>query len=334
MKQDELELAYLAGVMDGDGSFGINKLKTKRNPLYFPVLQCRTWRTFIYALQKRFGGTIAITKPHICIDGSEGHSLLNWKLRSQDNVKPALEALIPYLQIKKERAKFLLNFIFDNPFSRGHILSNRDIENRERSYLKMIQFNEWKACHGTISTEVAKEMSEEPKFWSYIAGMMDTDGSFALKRQVQNKGTDVVNARYLPVISLSMTDIRAINYLRKNCNVGKLYTPKNKSTNAGFHYQFGIYTKNESREFLKRVIPFLKSKTEQAQLLLDFCNKSENTKYCKGGISEKELTFREDCYQKMIQLNKYGVYKPSLIGLEAQNWATRRKQQIACSVND
>ena len=61
---------------------------------------------------------------------------------------------------------------------------------------------------------------------------------------------------------------------------------------------------------------------------------SKNTKYCKIGISADELAFREDCYQRMIQLNKYGVFKPSLIGLETQNWVTRRKQRDACSVID
>lgn len=317
MKNNEYEVAYLAGVMDGDGSFSIGKLKGKRNPLYFPLLQCNTWRTFVYSLKENFGGTICTGKVHICKDGSNGHALMHWRLRSQDNVRPVLEKLIPFLQIKRERAEFLLKFILENPFERGIILTNRDVENRERSYLKMIDFNEWRACSGNISSEVSREMSTDPLFWSYVAGMMDTDGSFALKRQVQNKGTDVKNARYIPVISLGMTDMRSINFIRKNCNVGKLYTPRNKSTNAGFHYHFGIYAKDESREFLKRVIPFLKSKKEQAQILLDFCDKSVNTLYCRAGIPDEELAFREDCYQRMIQLNKYGVFKPSLIDMEA-----------------
>lgn len=323
------EFAYLAGVMDGDGSFGIHKLSSKRSPLYFPAMQCCTWRSFIHILQETFGGCIVKGKTHICKDGSEGHALMKWKLRSADNVRPALEKLIPFLKIKKERAIFLLNFINGNPFSRGIVLPKEVLENRERSYIKMMQFNEWKSCNGNISSNLATNMSGDSVFWAYVAGLMDTDGSFALKKQIKNKGTGVINPRYLPVISISMTDVRSINYLRENCNVGKLYLPRNKHTNAGFHYQFGIYTKLECLEFLKRVIPFLRSKQEQAKILLDFCENSKNTKICVWGIPEEELIFREDCYQKIIQLNKYGVYKPSLIGLETQNWATRRKQAEA-----
>jgi UDP-N-acetylglucosamine pyrophosphorylase len=33
--------------------------------------------------------------------------------------------------------------------------------------------------------------------------------------------------------------------------------------------------------------------------------------------NEKELEFREHCYEYIKQLNKYGVYKPTLIDLEA-----------------
>lgn len=332
--REENELAYLAGVMDGDGSFSIGKLPGKKNPLYFPLLQCNSWRSFIQILQNKFGGTVVKGPMHICKDGSLGHALMRWRLRSQDNVRPVLESLIPYLQIKRERAEFLLKFIDEHPFVRGKVLSSNDLEGRERSYIKMIQFNEWRSCDGRVSSDVATEMSTDEIFWSYVAGLMDTDGSFSLKRQKINKGTNVVNPRYLPVISICMTDTRSINFLRKNCNVGKLYIPRNKDTNAGYHYQFGIYTKNECKTFLKSVIPFLRSKKEQAELLLDFCEKSQNTKYCKAGIAPEELVFREDCYQKMIQLNKYGVFKPSLIGLETQNWATRRKQRNACSVID
>jgi hypothetical protein len=334
MENEDIDMSYIAGVMDGDGSFSLCKLQGCRNTLYFPLLQCSTWRSFIDFLKEKIGGNIVTGKVHICKDGTEGHALKRWRLRSHENVRPVLEKLIPFLRIKKERAQFLLNYIIENPFKRGHVLTSEDLVRRERAHLQMVNFNEWKSCDSNISLNLAKIMTEDKLFWSYIAGLMDTDGSFSLKRQKINKGTDVKNPRYLPVIAVSMTDVRSINYLRENCNIGKLYIPKNSDTSAGYHYQFGIYTKLESVEFLKRVIPFLKSKKEQAEVLLDFCMNSKNTKYCKIGISADELAFREDCYQRMIQLNKYGVFKPSLIGLETQNWVTRRKQRDACSVID
>ena len=318
MEQENIIMAYIAGIMDGDGSFSIIKSNAGTNPLYYSFVQFVNRRKEIIDLLKNtFGGTIINAKKHICKDGSLGNLVYRWRLRSSDNVKPMLEKVIPFLKIKKERAEFLLEFINNMPFERGKTMSFEKLAKKERYYLKMINFNDWTSFNNIISSKSAKDITNDDLFWSYIAGLMDTDGSFSIKRQIQNKGTHVINPRYLPIISLSMTDAKAINYIRENCSIGKLYIPKNKSCKNGFHYQFGIYTKNESIEFLKRVIPFLKAKQENAKILLEFCLNSQNTKYCKAGISAEELLFREDCYKRLINANKYGVSKSSLIDLEA-----------------
>lgn len=315
MKTDKIVMSYLAGIMDGDGSFSIGKLsKGSLNPLYHPLLQCASWRIeFLDLLKETFGGNFVVGKPWICRDGSMGHALTCWKLRSSANCKPALEALIPFLKIKKERAEIVLKFINECPFIRGKTLSKDEVIKRESLYLKVINYNDWKGCYKNITSQLAQNMSEDPIFWSYVAGLIDTDGSFSVKKQVHNKGTHVINARYLPVISISMTDTRAINFIRENCNVGRFYVPKNESTNAKMHYQFGVYTKLECIEFLKRVIPYLRSKKANAEVLLDFCINSKNTLVCIYGVPAEEIAFREQCYQKLCSLNKYGVYKSSLI---------------------
>jgi hypothetical protein len=312
-------MAYLAGVMDGDGSFCITKLGGQKcNPLYYPLLQCSTWRTFVHRLKDTFGGTIITGKPHICQDGSEGKALFKWKLRSLNNVKPVLEKLIPYLQIKKDRAQCLLDFINDNPFIRGKELTKESLLLRERYSLKMIQYNDWTSCSRNVSKKLARVINDDPIIWSYLAGLIDTDGSFCVKKQVQNKGTDVKNPRYVGFIQITMTDMRAINFLRENVPFGRLCIPKNNCTNSGDHFQFSIHKKEECIQFLKLIIPYLYSKKENAEVMLKFCENSQTTKYCKAGIPEEELKFREECHQKIKQLNKYGIYKPTLIDLEAR----------------
>ena len=337
MNRVDIDMAYLAGIMDGDGCFSIIKQKTTAAPLYYPFLQFTNLRKEIIDFcQENFGGSIVALKKHICKDGSTGRQVYRWRIRSIENVKPVLTKLIPFLKIKKERAEFLLEFVNTFEFERGKPLAHDKLVDRERSYLKMIQFNDWTSFDNTITTKLAKENTTDPVFWSYVAGLMDTDGSFSVKRQRQNKGTHVINARYMPVILVSMTDTRAINYIRENFMMGKFYIPKNKDCNNGFHYQFGIYTKHEAVEFLKQVIPFLKSKSENAKILLEFCEKSQNTKYCKVGISAEELEFREDCYQRLIKANKYGVSKSSLIDLELLpgNAGDNKGQAAkACSLN-
>jgi hypothetical protein len=314
---NRIDMAYAAGVMDGDGSFGIGKLKTNANPLYFPLLQLQNHdEEMLRKMISLFGGTFVTGKLLKCMDGSFGKNRFRWRLRSSANVIPALEQLIPFLKVKKDRAQFLLEFSKSFTFVRGAILTPEKLADRERSYLKMIQYNDWTSFDNNISLKLAKKNTSDPIFWSYMAGIMDTDGSFSIKRQNKNKGTHVINPRYLPVISLSMCDTRSINYLRENCYLGKLYMPKNRSCKGGFHYQYGIYSRDESIIFLENIIPFLRFKKENARQLLEFCQKYKQTKYCLEGIPKEELDFREKCYQNLISLNKYGVYKSPLIVLK------------------
>jgi hypothetical protein len=317
MESENIKMAYVAGIMDGDGSFSIIKHKTDASPLYYPFLQFANWRKeIIDFLKVEFGGNITIRSAYIGKDGSEGKSLMVWRLRSNDNVLPVINRLIPFLKIKSERAQFLRRFIEELPFVRGRRVPIEKLEEKERFYIGMMQSNDWTSFNNSISSKVASVVSEEGEFWAYVAGLMDTDGSFSVKKQVHNKGTWVINPRYMPVISLAMSDARAINYVRENFPFGKLYIPRNTSCSNGFHYQYGIYTKKESIEFLKRVIPFLKAKKANAEVLLHFCESSVNTLSCRKGIDPKELKFRDNCYVKLVNLNKYGVSKSPLIDLK------------------
>jgi hypothetical protein len=337
MNKENRKMAYIAGIFDGDGSFSIGKLKTKANPIYFPLLQfvnCK--KEIIDFLRSQLGGNVVTCKPIIKKDGSLGNIVYRWRIRSSRNVLLVLNALIPFLRIKKDRAELLLEFINKFPFIPGIKQQRERIVDKESYYLKMIHLNDWTSLDNTVTTLLSKDNTENDIFWSYIAGLIDTDGSLSIKKQMQNKGTHVINPRYVPVISISMTDTRALNYLRQNCNLGKLYIPKNKSCSNGFHYQYGIYSKKDCSIFLKKIIPFLVGKKNNAKVLLNFCENSENTKYCKAGISKKELLFRENCYQELIELNKNGVVKSPLMDLEpAAGNAGGNKAQAAkaCSVN-
>lgn len=309
--------AYLAGAVDGDGSFSIIKHDTKANPNYYPLLQFTNWRKeIVYFLKDAFGGSITTIKPCIKKDGFEGHKIYRWRLRSCDNVRGVLEQLIPFLKIKQERAQFLLDFVNNFEFIRGYKIEKDILEQRERARLKMIDFNCWRSTSNKLVTKTARFNSTDSIFWAYVAGIIDTDGSFSIKRQKRNKGTCVIHPRYLPVISISSIDTRAVNYIKENCCLGKVYQPKNKDASRGYHYQFGIYSRNGCSEFIQKILPFLVGKKENAKVLLEFCVNAKNTKYCRAGIPIKELKFREDCYQKLIMLNKYGVYKSSLMDLK------------------
>jgi hypothetical protein len=159
-------------------------------------------------------------------------------------------------------------------------------------------------------------INEDPLVWAYIAGVMDSDGSFTIKRQTANKGTQVKNARYIPMVQLSLIFPETISYILENFSYGSSCIVKNKSARANVHYSFQLSSRKPCSEFIKRILPYLTEKKDSAEAVLYFCENMEAKSNGKLGLSDKELEFRHACYENVISLNKYGVSKLSLIDSE------------------
>ncbi len=318
MNIEEVKLAYSAGVLDGDGSFSIMKKKGDKegySPLYYPVIQIANWnKELIDFFLGEYTGSIFTRKAHIAKDGHNRKDSHQWKLEKAPKCLPFLEKIIPFLVIKKERAKFLTDFIINNPRAGRIKLSEELLQKKEQDYIKMRSFNDSRVSHQTYSRRSGKD-SDNPLFWAYVAGLLDTDGSFSIAKDSGDKG--MVNSKYRPAILLSMTDIKGINYIVENCANGSVFTLKGRTASNSMVYRFGIYTRDQAIPFLEKCIPFLKIKQKQAIKMLEFCQKYTPTTYNRGGVDEYELEFREKCYEYVKNLNKYGVYKPALIDLEA-----------------
>ena len=310
--KEEVLMSYISGLMDGDGSFSLQKLRNiSKSPLYFPVLQFGFQKKHIVDMFKdMFGGTIFEIDPKT--DKKYKQTFFLWRLRSIKNVVPCLEKLIKHLVLKKDRAQFLLDFCLNFTFIRGSVIKDEILLEREKAYLKMGSFNDNREFKGINTTHRPLNNSEEDSFWSYVAGIIESDGSFSIKKQKYEYGQ-----RFTPIISIDMVDPTAIGFISRQCNHGKVHANKNKDCMNGICYRLAIGKKIEVIDFITKIIPFLKVKHEQAQTLLDFCKNWKNTGYCKAGVPEDEMKFREECHQKIKQLNKYGVYKPTLIDLEA-----------------
>lgn len=293
--KEDLMYSYAAGAIDGDGAIYL----VKEKGLYIPFVQLvKKFGTLISSFKKDFGGLVGSIKPRL-----PHHAPLHyWRLKGSENCKEFLKNVSQFLVYKKERAQVLNEYIEKNQFVRGKILTPEQIMQREKYHIQMASLND-KAYFQNISMVKKTYINnEDPAFWSYIAGIMDTDGSFSVKRQ---KGqADTKNLRYMPQIQMSMASLDVINHIRKNSVYGTVCVVKNKSCVRGFHYAWSIGKKQDCSEFVERILPYLKEKKNQALILLDFCKNSENTKYCKAGISSKELEFRESCYQKIVALNK------------------------------
>lgn len=311
----EIKMAYFAGVMDGDGSFSLLKKndKTSLYPLYYPLIQLDSiHKPLIDILKEVFGGRTRERRSYTAKDGSTRKTCYNWKLEKSPSCEPFLNGIKDYMILKKDRCDYLIGYIYNNPFKRGIKTDFSIITDREKSYIHMRSLNDHRDPRGRISTKKRKN-SSDPIFYSYLAGLMDTDGSFSIKREKPNVGAK--SFKFSPSILLSMVDSRSINYIRDNYESGSFFMVNSKSATNGFCYRFGIYSREESIEFLRLIIPYLIVKKDVAIELLNFC---ENFIQMHGvkGVSSKENDRRNESYNNVIQLNKYGVVKPSLIDLE------------------
>jgi len=327
MNYDGNILAYVAGVMDGDGSFSLIKRKGSVSPLYFPMMQLSCEKEILIDLFiDKFGGRKFVRTKLSKVSKKISY---NWKIEKNNSCIPFLKLITPYLVIKKHRAEILLNFCLEHEFKRGSgRLDPMELRYREKTYLKIRDLN----SNPDINTNLHlnNSINEDANFWSYIAGIMDTDGSFSLKRENRKSGGSK-SPVYTPSILLSQYDSRAIYYTFNNFPKANLFIIEAKGTKNGFCYRLSITSRKSAIEFLKRIIVFLVLKKEQAQVLLDYCL---SVKILSGNriIPIEEIESRDKYYQKIVSLNKYGVYKLSLIDLEARRGD--RAEALISTVND
>jgi hypothetical protein len=105
---DKLILAYLAGVLDSDGTIGVKRstysmrvIGDSAQPTYSERIHIRqVERAALEVFAATFGGNIGITDP----SAKRGRPLFNW---GQTDLKAAvtLMALLPYLRIKRGQAE-------------------------------------------------------------------------------------------------------------------------------------------------------------------------------------------------------------------------------------
>ena len=105
---DETTLAYLAGVLDSDGTIGVKRntysvrvVGDSAQPTYSERIHIRqVERAALEVFAATFGGNIGITDP----TAKRGRPLWNWG-QTDRKAATTLVALLPYLRIKRAQAE-------------------------------------------------------------------------------------------------------------------------------------------------------------------------------------------------------------------------------------
>lgn len=302
LNKEDVKMAYIAGILDGDGSFSLLKEKRANGFKYSPCIQLsNVFEGMIDLLYQTFGGSKKIKSP-------QGHAKkiqYVWNVRGFQSCKNVIEKVIPYIVLKKKQANLLLNFV-----------NQSDNLNHESEKIKLqLLNNDCLVADGRVVKQALKD-SDDAKFWAYFSGILDTEGSFSIRRNKPSWGC--VNHKYNPIINISMASFDTMNFIRKNICLGKICFPKAKTTQRGFTYRLYFARIKDCISIIQKCLPYLRFKKDVALEMLNFCENYTPLAHKQTGISAQELDFRHQCYERIKQLNEYGVYKPSLIDSEAR----------------
>ena len=286
--REEIVMAYVAGILDGDGSFSI----MKSNGKYYPCIQLsNAFKGMSEWLHELFGGSLRVKKPQ----KEHYKPLYVWSLRGLQGCKNLLEKMEPDLLVLKNwQAASMLCFIEDKM---KKVIPEGELS---KYSLEMQNLNlDILLSHGLVR-QSDKENGNE-LFWSYLAGIMDTEGSFSIKKEKPHSGS--VSPRYNPMIQLTMVPVEVFNHIRRFSSFGRFCVIKSKSSRKGFAHKMSICGKDECMRFCHKLIPYLRFKKGQLFTLLNFCENYGAVKHCQGKIPKETLEFREEMYQQMRKLN-------------------------------
>jgi hypothetical protein len=258
------KLAYLAGIIDSEGTVGfiINKKRFReRVAPRFKV--CNTDHRLITWLEGEIGGRVYKYE-----DGRNRPSH-EWFVSGVKNIQPLLEAILPYLVVKQDSAREALIFCQNEIEKRegvGTALCQNKIECENAVNKPDSSFSE--------STMKRSRRRMKPIYipslqkLAYIAGMIDGDGSidFIINKKRRRE-------KVAPRIRVANTDTKLIRWLVKEIGGyvgGVTVVGKNKPC-----YEWLITGEQNIKSLLYAILPYLIIKKDNAEEILSFYQNKE-----------------------------------------------------------
>lgn len=320
MDQDERMISsYLAGALDGDGSFSIIRRtifnsEKRRLPRYRPCLQLYSLsQEIVDLLFKHLGGNKGKRKPQ-----KQGwQPQVYWYCTGLESCEKAINKIVNFLVIKKERATRLLQFIKrELSIGDNRKIGNEVLLDRDNDYLEIKEINSRRDAipDQLISKPTLSTFS--PLCLAYIAGLIDTDGSIQLSRSIK---PGKKNFSYEARIVIQMQSIKGINFCMQSTTCGhSAIINSSGKTNQKFLYRWAVTNKEELVLLLDKLHPYLTYRKQQAEVLVSFLEQIRFANQYDEKSMKKQHEIREYHYLLLKNLNKYGSYNPSVADLEVQ----------------
>lgn len=134
---------------------------------------------------------------------------------------------------------------------------------------------------------------------AYLAGLVDGEGCLNFYRGPNKSCTK--GYTYIARMSITNCDLATLVALREELGIGRVSqktpTPRRKPA-----YQLTFYAR-EVRLLLPYLLPYLRIKRKQAEIVLAFVNR-QRWGGQKGGLSAEEHALREQEHMRLRELNR------------------------------
>jgi len=307
-----LSAEYLAGLLDGEGSLSLARRYHRDRSIEYSVrvavYNCD--RPVLEAVQRSWGGHLAsVGRRHP--EWRAGHSLI-WTNSAAAGV---LRSLAPHLRVKARHAAALLRFqahVNESARSRdpaGRLLpmTQRELRIRARFHAQLKSMNRrgnlvrsWGKSRANSSAHKAR-LSDE-----YLAGFVDAEGSLMIaKFRATSPGKWYYRAR----ASLDNVDGQVLREIQRTYG-GILFRPRRRKSGWRVVYKL-VWTGDRTERLLHPILPHIRVKRKQGELLLRFIQHRSQTSLRRIGtrdspLPDRVIALREGFHARMRGLNARG----------------------------
>ena len=105
------DLAYIAGLMDGEGYISVNRSKPKRKKGWIQLYPMVVFSSVDNVLVRWLGETIGMGTTYIGRDEGNHRGRKSLSVRKQSDVMKFLKNIYPYLKLKRRQAELVMEFV-------------------------------------------------------------------------------------------------------------------------------------------------------------------------------------------------------------------------------
>lgn len=320
-KVTETELAYLAGLWDGEGTFSVQKLKTGFGVrAAFCNTNQRLFKRVVKLLDKM---TIS---PYKQIRQRRE----NWKpsfelsINRQNETCALLQGVLPYLSGKKAVAEIVLKFVNRRLALKGSVSIVRDSRGRivtskkgntytvddKYEYELIRNLNKKGFYSNELLSSSIQRLQVTKVDAAYLAGILDGEGSFLIKKKTVD---DKIALKPSCVIANCNTVLlnRCIQILN-SLDITYYIRLATRKTGWAAGYNIEVERVRDILRLTKTVLPYLSGKKDIAKILRKFVQSRIELKNLLRNHRQMAYTENElDLFDQAKRLNERGLRLPA-----------------------